>query len=112
MSLAGLLDGKRMATKFQDKVYELTKKVPKGKVVTYKGIAQAIGTRAYRAVGNALNKNPYAPRVPCHRVVNSNGKIGGYAKGSKKKAALLRSEGILINGNKLDLERFLYNLNK
>src|SRR3989338_6842209 len=90
-----------MPTKFQDKVYELCKKVPKGKVTTYKAIAEAMGTKAYRAVGQALNKNPYAPKVPCHRVVNSQGHLHGFASGLRKNASLLKEEGIKISNNRI-----------
>ena len=54
---------------FNEKVWQLTKKIPKGKVTTYKLIAQKLKTKAYRAVGQALKRNPHAPKVPCHRVV-------------------------------------------
>lgn len=104
-----------MPTKFQDKVYEICSKVPKGKVTTYKAIAEAMGTKAYRAVGQALNKNPYGAWgraggksfrrkrgvVPCHRVVNSQGHLHGFASGLKKKAEMLRREGIEIINNKV-----------
>ena len=83
-------------TSFQEKVYEEVKKIPKGEVRTYKQIARAIGSpRAFRAVGNALNKNPDLKTIPCHRVVRSDGKIGGYRGGVKQKRALLVSEGAL-----------------
>jgi len=55
---------------FSESCYELLKKVPKGKVTTYKILAEKIGTKAYRAVGTSMNKNPFAPKVQCHRVVN------------------------------------------
>ena len=90
-----------MPTKFQIKVYEICKKIPKGKVTTYKAIAEAIGTKAYRAVGTALNKNPYAPKVPCHRVINSNGSLGGFATAIKNKIKLLKKEGVKINNKKI-----------
>jgi len=63
---------------FNQRVWNLCKRIPKGKVTTYKLISEKLGTKAYRAVGNALRKNPYAPEVPCHRVVNSDGSVGGY----------------------------------
>lgn len=85
---------------FNEKVYKLCKKIPKGKVSTYKEVAQALKTKGYRAVGNALNKNSYKT-VPCHRVINSNGKIGGFAKGTKAKIKLLKKEGIKIKNNKI-----------
>ena len=81
-------------TRFQNKVYEIVKKIPRGKVMTYKEIAKAINRpRAYRAVGNALNKN-IDPTVPCHRVIRSNGSPGGYRKGTKKKIELLKNEKV------------------
>ncbi|MFH0868403.1 MAG: MGMT family protein [Candidatus Woesearchaeota archaeon] len=98
-----------MITQFQKKVYELCKKVPKGKVITYKAIAKKMGMKAYRAVGTALNKNPYGILncsgknvVPCHRVVASNGKLHGFAHGLRKKAELLRKEGIKVKNNKIE----------
>jgi methylated-DNA-[protein]-cysteine S-methyltransferase len=94
---------------FSDKVLGIVKKIPKGKVTTYKAIANKLGTKAYRAVGNALrgNKNPVI--VPCYRVVNSDGTVGGYCgtKKSYKKTRLLRNEGIEIINNKIDLKKYL-----
>ena len=88
-------------TSFEEKVYQAVRKIPRGKVKTYKEIARIIGhPRACRAVGNALNKNPYAPEVPCHRVVRTNGSIGGYVSGTKKKTALLRRERVVIKTGK------------
>ena len=79
-----------MPTKFQLAVWKACAKIPHGKVSTYAAIAKAIGKpNAVRAVGNALNKNPYSPRIPCHRVVKSNGEVGGYAHGTKKKIKML-----------------------
>src|SRR3989338_1776328 len=96
-----------MPTKFQNKVYEICKKVPKGKVTTYKAIAEKIGTKAYRAVGNAMNKNPFKD-IPCHRVVNSNGFVGGFARGRNQKIKLLKNEGVKIKKNKINLKKFLF----
>ena len=94
---------------FADQVYALCRQIPKGKITTYKAIAEALGTKAYRAVGNALNKNPYAPNVPCHRVVASSGHVQGFAQGLKEKERLLKSEGIGIKKKKvLHLEKVLY----
>ncbi|MBI2663714.1 MGMT family protein [Candidatus Woesearchaeota archaeon] len=91
---------------FSRKVWETCSKVPKGKVTTYKAIAEALNTKAYRAVGNALNKNPHSPKVPCHRVVNSDGRLGGFRSGAKKKAAMLKEEGIEVKGNRIvDFEK-------
>lgn len=94
---------------FSEKVWQLCKKVPKGKVTTYKEIAAAIKNRAYRAVGNALNRNPDSSTIPCHRVVGSDGSLVGFARGLKKKAELLRKEGIKIKNNKVvDFEKVLH----
>ncbi|HLD12195.1 MAG TPA: MGMT family protein [Candidatus Nanoarchaeia archaeon] len=91
---------------FADKVYELCKNVPRGKVSTYKEIARALKCKGFQAVGQALNKNPYAPVVPCHRIVNSRGELHGFAFGLKKKKELLESEGVVVVNNKVDLEKF------
>jgi len=95
---------------FNEKVWALLKRIPKGKVSTYKLVAIAIGKpHAARAVGNACNRNPGAPKVPCHRVVKSSGELGGYSKGVSKKTALLESEGVKINNGKvLDFSRKLF----
>ena len=86
---------------FAQKVYLITKKIPKGKVSTYKVIAEKLGTKAYRAVGSALNKNR-DKNVPCHRVIKSDGSVGGFARGTKEKIRLLRKEGIKIKGGKVE----------
>jgi methylated-DNA-[protein]-cysteine S-methyltransferase len=88
---------------FNQKVWALTARIPKGRVVTYSDIARALGSRAYRAVGNALNRNPYAPAVPCHRVVGSDGSLTGFALGIEAKRKLLVSEGVQFSGEKVDL---------
>lgn len=93
-------------SRFRKKVYKILKRVPKGKVTTYKALANKAETKAYRAVGSALNKNPYAPIVPCHRVINSNGSIGGFASGTKNKIKLLKKEGIKVERGKIDLEKY------
>lgn len=98
-----------MVTKFEDKVYKLCKKVPKGKVTTYKEIGDKIGVKGYRAVGMALNKNPFAPVIPCHRVCGSDGSLVGFASGLKKKAEMLRKEGIVVKNYKIaDFEKVLF----
>ncbi len=97
------------ATNFNQRVWNICKKIPKGKVSTYGEIARALNSKAYRAVGNALNKNPYAPVVPCHRVIGSNGKLVGFADGLKAKKKLLEKEGIKIKNNKVvNFEKVLY----
>lgn len=94
---------------FNEKVYKLCKNIPKGKVSTYKEIGDKLGKgQIYRAVGRALNKNPYAPKVPCHRVVSSSGEIGGFASGTKNKIKLLKKEGIEIKDNKIDLKKYIF----
>lgn len=85
---------------FQKRVFEVVKKIPKGKVLTYKQIAERAGSpKAYRSVGNILNKNRN-PKIPCHRVILSSGLVGGFAKGAKKKVRLLKDEGLKIKGDR------------
>ncbi len=77
---------------FSQKVYEVVAKIPKGSVLTYKEVAKKAGNeKASRAVGNILNKN-YDPDIPCHRVIRSDGKIGGYNRGIGKKEEILKKE--------------------
>lgn len=98
-----------MPTKFELEVYNKTKLIPQGKITTYKNIAVAIGNpRATQAVGNALRKNPFAPIVPCHRVLPSTYMIGGFFGNTdlnsdlvKKKIKLLESEGIKFESNQV-----------
>lgn len=79
-------------TSFAKKIYKIVAKIPKGKTLTYKQVAEAAGhPRAHRAVGNILNKNR-DPKVPCHRVIRSDGKTGGYAWGKSKKIKILKKE--------------------
>jgi len=86
---------------FTKKVFSAVKRIPKGRVSTYRDIAIAIGKpKAYRAVGNALNKNCFES-VPCHRVVKMNGFIGGFREGSNKKALLLKKEGLEVKNGKI-----------
>jgi O-6-methylguanine DNA methyltransferase len=80
---------------FKRRVWRACARVPRGRVTTYAAIARAIGApRAARAVGNALNASPGMPKVPCHRVVKSDGLLGGFARGAKAKRALLEKEGV------------------
>ncbi len=91
---------------FSDKVYDLLRKVPEGRVTTYKDIAHALGSKAYRGVGQAMKRNPYAPEVPCHRVVATSGRIGGF-RGKRsgatiqEKINMLKNEGIEFQGDKI-----------
>lgn len=87
---------------FEKLVYETTKKIPRGRVTSYKELAGAISSpKSYRAVGNALNKNLFAPSVPCHRVVCADASLGGFAFGQSKKKRLLEEEGLKISKNKV-----------
>jgi len=89
-------------TPFQLRILSWTKKIPRGRVTTYRELARAAGNpRAARAAGNALHRNPWAPRVPCHRVVRSGGLLGGYGGGVDKKKKLLASEGVRTKGCKI-----------
>ena len=111
-----------MTLNFSDKIYAAVKKIPTGRVASYGKIARLAGKpKAARAVGGALNKNPKPfllrkngrinPNknlIPCHRVIRSDGRVGGYAWGAKKKIALLRGEGIKIRNNKIFKEFFLF----
>ena len=105
-----------MNQSFNQKIYSLLKKVPKGKVTTYKILAEAAGTKAYRAVGQAMRCNPYAPVVPCHRVVKSDGSIGGFSgsinansKAVKRKVRMLRKEGVNVKSRRImNFERILH----
>ena len=90
---------KLKGTKFQIKVWKYLKSIKKGQIRTYLQVARAINRpKAVRAVANAIGKNPYAPKIPCHRVIRSDGSLGGYSGpgGIKTKKKLLKSEGIYL----------------
>ena len=94
---------------FDQRCYELLLQIPKGKVTTYREIAHELGIKAYRAVGQAMNRNPNLVEVPCYRVVKSNGEVGGYAGGLSRKIELLRQEGVDVSeSGRIDLSKFLY----
>lgn len=95
---------------FQDKVLNFVKRIPKGKVTTYKIIGKKLGGRGqvYRAVGRALHDNKFPIKIPCHRVVCSDGSLSGYSRGIKKKIVLLKKEGIEIKQGKVDLKKHLF----
>ena len=90
---------KLSGTPFQLKVWNYLKKIPRGKVKTYSEVAKSIGNPlAVRAVANAIGKNPLAPQIPCHRVIRSDGSLGGYSGkgGIKTKRLLLKKEGVTL----------------
>ncbi|MEK6953291.1 MAG: MGMT family protein [Nanoarchaeota archaeon] len=97
---------------FNEKIYEKLKLVPFGKVITYKNLGNAVDSKAYRAVGNAmkLNKNPN--EIPCFKVIRSGGEIGEYSLGVKDKIKRLRKENIEIKNNKIDLKKYGYSFVK
>jgi methylated-DNA-[protein]-cysteine S-methyltransferase len=86
-------------TKFQKKVWNYLKSIPRGKIKTYKQVAIGINRpKSIRAVANAVGKNPYPPKIPCHRVIRSDGSLGGYSGkgGIKTKKLLLKKEGVIL----------------
>ncbi len=90
----------KSAKSFKGTVYDVVAKIPRGKTLTYQEVARRAGSpRAYRAVGNIMNRNPDMKRVPCHRVgptsFERTGDPGGYARGRAAKVALLRREGVI-----------------
>lgn len=91
-------------------VYKKLLQVPQGKVTTYKELAKAVGLEnGQRVIGQIMNKNQYPVIIPCHRVVKSDGKVGGYAYGEKIKANMLDKEGVKIkNGRIINFEKTLY----
>lgn len=95
---------------FSKKVLDLTANIPRGKVTTYSELAKALSSpKAARAVGNTLKNNRHPITIPCHRVIKSNGEIGGYSRGQNIKIALLKKEGISITDGKITgLKRYLY----
>ena len=93
-------------TTFERTVLVATFKIPKGKVSTYKRIADKIGKpKAHRAVANALHKNPLYPIVPCHRVVRSDGRFGGEKKAAQSRMRLVKEEGVPIENSKVVLSK-------
>jgi methylated-DNA-protein-cysteine methyltransferase related protein len=98
-------------TAFKDRVYKVIGQIPKGKVATYGQIARLAGnSKAARSVGALMKHNPYAPEVPCHRVVGSSGQLIGYSieKGIATKKQLLVSEGVAFKREKVDLKKYLW----
>ncbi|MBT4857905.1 MGMT family protein [archaeon] len=103
-------------TEFSDNVYELLRQVPPGKVTTYKELANALNSSAYRAIGQIMKNNPDAPNTPCHRCVSTNGTIGGFNGQNSgleviRKKKILESEGITFSNNKIiNFNQILYKL--
>jgi O-6-methylguanine DNA methyltransferase len=98
---------------FSERVLRLTEEIPKGRVTTYSEIARYLGSpKACRAVGNALNKNAFPERIPCYRVVHSNGSVGGFALGQAEKIRRLERDGIHVINGKLDLEKHFHSFIK
>lgn len=97
-----------MKDSFKEKVYKITRAIPKGYVATYGQVAEMAGNKAgARAVGALMRANPDAPNTPCHRVVADDGNLTGYsAKGGiERKKAMLLAEGVKFSGNKVDLSK-------
>jgi O-6-methylguanine DNA methyltransferase len=103
--------GKKL--KFSQKVFEIVRRIPKGKVSTYSQVAKLCGSpRAFRAVGSALRRNPIPIVIPCHRVVKNNGIIGDYKLGQRKKKELLESEKIEFREEfRVNLKKHLWKVN-
>jgi len=104
---------KRQVTEFEGRVYEALKKIPRGKVTTYKMLAGAVGCGSSRAVGQALRRNPFAPVVPCHRVIRSNLTLGGFAGKTsgeflRRKTTLLAREGVEFADGRLAEPKRIY----
>jgi methylated-DNA-[protein]-cysteine S-methyltransferase len=96
-------------TSFEEKIIKILDRIPRGKVITYTALAKLAGRpNAVRAVANAVGKNPHAPKVPCHRVIRSDGTLGGYSskKGIPEKIRLLKKEGVIITKDRIDLTKF------
>lgn len=95
--------------KIEEKVYKKLLEVPKGHVTTYGELAKAVGLKnGQRAIGRIMNKNPYPVIVPCHRVIMSSGKVGGYAWGEKIKTSMLAKEGVKIKDGKIADSKIIY----
>jgi methylated-DNA-[protein]-cysteine S-methyltransferase len=101
-------------TPFSRRVYTILLTVPAGRVTTYKELARAAGTGSSRAIGQAMRRNPFAPTVPCHRVVSADGTIGGFmgeknGEALTRKIRLLESEGVKIDGRRVrDFSRVFF----
>ncbi len=106
MQQLALVESKQSLTDFQRKVYKAVVQIPTGRVMTYQGLAMAIDCGSCQAVGQALKRNPFAPAVPCHRVISKDLSLGGYVgardgEALSRKQALLADEGILFENGRL-----------
>lgn len=104
-----------MKSDFKQKVYEVCRQIPKGKVATYGQLARLAGSpKAARAVGMAMRTNPDVPATPCHRIVASDGSLTGYSAGAGifTKKIMLEEEGVKFKGERVDLEKSLWNQGK
>ena len=98
-----------MNKNFNKRCYEKLILIPEGMISTYAEIAKSLDSKGYRAVGNAMANNPQPISIPCHRIIRSDGSLGGYALGINKKIQLLKKEGIQIKDNKVvDFKNKLY----
>ncbi|BCU75602.1 MGMT family protein [Luteolibacter sp. LG18] len=101
----------REPTGFEMAVYDVVRRIPKGKVSTYGAVARAAGRGSARSVGSALARNPFAPEVPCHRVVRADGALGGFSGHTEgpemdRKTRMLREEGVEVRDGAVDMTRF------
>ena len=101
-----MVRGAGEVTAFQKRVYDATRQIPRGRVSTYKLIAETVGCASSRAVGQALRRNPFAPVVPCHRVIRTDLTIGGFGGKTsglniRRKIAMLEKEGVHFQGDRL-----------
>lgn len=101
----------RKPTEFEMRVYDVVRLIPRGRVSTYGAVAKAAGKGTARSVGSALAKNPFAPEVPCHRVIRTDGTLGGFSGETTgpemdRKTGMLKAEGVEVNGSRIDLSRF------
>ena len=108
-----MVTARRSITTFENRVYAALQEVPQGKVVTYAALAHHLNCRPAQAVGQALKRNPFAPEVPCHRVIRTDGSLGGYSGKSRgvrveRKRRILAGEGVFFDeaGRLCDSSRF------
>ncbi len=96
----------KAGTDFANRVYRVVARIPPGRVATYQAVAEAVGCRSPRAVGAALRRNPHAPSVPCHRVISSSGRVGGFLgsigpEARRAKMQILLSEGVAFSRDEI-----------